>query len=750
MPRKKSNPVKRKPRTPRAKSPRKPAPHKRHSPKLKAPAPTPAAARSQVYHSRIERSNVRQSEQSKSARDVGSITNIADLKRRESCRKDPERFCLTYNPESFKMPFCQDHRDVIARVKEAFTTGALFALALPRGSGKTTLCRMLSLWAISYAYLRYLIIIGANASKAEDNLAAIKSYIRFLPLYGQDFPEIAVCFQKLGGIAQRASGQLSDGEPTLIEWGQDRIVLPTVAKPGNWPNRWPLRHDGVVPTAGCVVGASGLTADGLRGSLLTLSTGEEVRPDGALLDDVQTGESATSPTQNATRLQLISADILGMAGPGKTLSAVLTGTVIAPGDMMDEVLDRKKNPVWRGERRGVLKSMPKTMEAWDQYFEVYFECAQKEPPDYESANAYYCAHRAELDEGAEASWPERKLPHEISAVQHAMHWYARNRMAFWSEGMNRPIVRQDIGEQLKADAILDRVNGLARETIPLNANLITIGADCGKSLLWYVAVAWEMSTFTGSVIDYGSWPRQDRHYYSKADAKQTLALAYPGLDTEAAIQAGLTAMSAQLLGREWKNEAQTPLKASQMLVDSKYLPDTVCEWARRSPHAAVILPSQGRYVGAKSVRQWHQYEKRPGERLGLHWLIAPVAQSNRATRIAAVDVNFWKTQIAQKLSMPAANKGALSLWGRPGEDHVLFAHHCTAQFGTDVSAHGRTVREWQDRPDRKDQSDLWDCLVYATAAASIQGAILTGSQSPQVQQRRLSLEEMKNGSRRAG
>lgn len=722
-------------------------PRRAPKPAPRKPAPIRDVDRD-AYARHTTAAAARQEKQSRSGRDIGPIRPIADVARREACHQDPERFCLTYNPEAFKLPFCQDHRDAIARIKEAFTLGALYAFAMDRGKGKTTLCRMLALWTMSYGILRYLFMIGANATKAEDNLAALKSYIRFLPRYREDFPEISQAAEHLGGIAQKAGGQLCNGEPTLIEWSQDRIILPTVPTPDNWPKKWPRRADCMAPTSGSVIGASGLTGDGLRGSLLTLNTGESLRPDGVLLDDPQTPESARSLTQIATRTQLISADILGMAGPGKTISAVMPCTVIAPGDMIDQVLDRKKNPVWRGERRGILRSMPKNLEAWDRYFEVYAECAQKEPPDYDAANAYYCGHRAELDAGAEASWPERKLPHEISAVQHAMHLYFRDKFSFWSEFMNRPLAPVMEGKRLESDKVAARVSGLEEGIVPLNASILTAGVDVGQNVLWFVVAAWEPTTFTGSIIAYGAWPQQDQPYFTNSDAKRTLGLAYPDHDEDGAIQSGLSALASWLLGREWVNEGKTPLKIGLQLVDSKWKPDTVCEWCRRSEHAAIILPSQGRYVGAKSIKHWHQFEKRPGERLGLHWLIGPIAKSKRATRIAAVDVNFWKTTIAEKLTVSPANKGAITIWGRPGQDHRMLADHCCAQFWTDVSANGRTVREWQVKPDRKDQDHLWDCLVYATAAASIQGCVLPATAESQPAKKGASWSQRQKSRRR--
>jgi hypothetical protein len=65
------------------------------------------------------------------------------------------------------------------------------------------------------------------------------------------------------------------------------------------------------------------------------------------------------------RERLVGADVLGMAGPDKSISAVMPCTVIAPLDMADNLLDRSKHPLWRGERTSMLESMPADLAAWD-------------------------------------------------------------------------------------------------------------------------------------------------------------------------------------------------------------------------------------------------------------------------------------------------------------------------------------------------------------------------------------------------
>ena len=159
------------------------------------------------YDGQRGRSATRSRANSESVRDIGDVPLIKDVKRRDACRFDLRLFCETYNPEAFYFGWSADHIKVIERIEEAVLQGALYALACPRGSGKTTICRMACLWAVSYAHSRYVFIVAANASKAGENLDAIKVFIRFLPTYAEDFPEISYPIQQLEGIANRASGR---------------------------------------------------------------------------------------------------------------------------------------------------------------------------------------------------------------------------------------------------------------------------------------------------------------------------------------------------------------------------------------------------------------------------------------------------------------------------------------------------------------------------------------------------------------
>jgi hypothetical protein len=54
-----------------------------------------------------------------------------------------------------------------------------------------------------------------------------------------------------------------------------------------------------------------------------------------------------------------------MAGPGQKIAVLMCCTVIRPGDMADNILDRKKHPQWQGERTKMVCSFPANEKHWD-------------------------------------------------------------------------------------------------------------------------------------------------------------------------------------------------------------------------------------------------------------------------------------------------------------------------------------------------------------------------------------------------
>ena len=108
-------------------------------------------------------------------RDIGAIPPAADAARRAECAASLRRFCEVYLSARFTLSWSDDHLRTIARMEEAITGGGLFALAMPRGSGKTTLCEAAAMWATITGRRKYVLVIGATSDAAKKVLLSIKT-----------------------------------------------------------------------------------------------------------------------------------------------------------------------------------------------------------------------------------------------------------------------------------------------------------------------------------------------------------------------------------------------------------------------------------------------------------------------------------------------------------------------------------------------------------------------------------------------
>lgn len=89
-----------------------------------------------TYAERREYQNNYLAQKSLTARDIAPLPQVQNKRRRNACKKDFKKFCLTYFPETFYLGFSPDHLKAISKIETAVIDGGLFALAMPRGSGK--------------------------------------------------------------------------------------------------------------------------------------------------------------------------------------------------------------------------------------------------------------------------------------------------------------------------------------------------------------------------------------------------------------------------------------------------------------------------------------------------------------------------------------------------------------------------------------------------------------------------------------
>jgi hypothetical protein len=632
--------------------------------------------------------------------------------RKKLCEFDLLLFAQSYFPHSTGLsPFSPGHIRAIERIQRAILVGGYFLQIVFRGWAKSTITEVAVIWAVLYGHLKFPVPIAADAGLAKTMLDSIKSEIESNDLLEEDFSEVCGPVRALEGKAQRCQSQTHNGERTFIEWTAEHIVLPTI--------------DGS-PASGAIVMPLGITAS-LRGLRFKRPDGEQVRPDFVIVDDPQTDTSARSPSQVDNRLKILTKTILRLGGHHKKLAVVVNATVIEPDDLADRLSNAENFPAWQTERIPMLESFaePQAHETlWlGKYAELRNDYDKDTPGDQERAHreatAFYEANREAMDRGAKASWLycyERDT--EVSAVQHAYNILIdTGHDAFMAECQNTPVAAQPDFPILSAGEITKAQSGFKQREFPRTCGTLTGFIDVQGTLLYWLIAAWQ-DDFTGYVIDYGCWPDQGRKYYTLRDARKTLRRVYKGTDDEAAIFTGLQACIAHVCGREYPRDDGATLRVRRCMVDANWgqtstLVNLAC---RQSPFAPVLTPSYGRGIKATHlpISKWTQAK---GKRCGPEW-VPTEAKGNQLVGVV-YDVNYWKKRFHDALALPLGTRGAIKLYAAPPADHRLIADHLAAETPHKVTSDGRTVFEWEAKPNQ--DNHFHDCAVGAMVAASLCG-----------------------------
>lgn len=675
------------------------------------------------YEAAKERARARNAAMALAGRDIGELPAVVDQQRKDKASGDFQYFCEAYFPLTFHLTWSPDHLKVIRRIEDAVLRGGLFAMAMPRGSGKTTICECACIWAVLYGHREFVCLIGSDEGHAVDMLDSIKTELDGNDLLLEDFPEAVFPIQSLDGIANRCNGQLYQGERTHIGWTAKEVVLPTI------PDS---------PASGAIIKVAGITGR-IRGMKYKRADGRSTRPSLVVLDDPQTDESARSLSQCATRESILAGAILGLAGPGKKISGIMPCTVIRPDDMADNILDRGKHPEWNGERTQMVYSFPDNDELWKRYGELRAE-SFREYGDIRVATEFYAENREAMDAGASVAWQVRYNEDELSAIQHAMNLKLQDEAAFYAEYQNEPLPDQTIGAgDLTADEIAAKVNRRQRGEVPIGVEHVTMFIDVQMNLLYWLVAGWEPD-FTGYVIDYGAYPDQQRPYFTLRDARMTLGIVAPNTGLEGSIYSGLDKLTNDLLTRSWRRDDGAVMRISRCLVDANWgnSTDVVYQFCKESPFATILTPSHGRFVGASS-KPMSEYQRRAGDRMGHHWRIP--GGSRREVRHVNYDTNYWKSFLFARLAVSMGDRGCLSLFGDQPSQHRLLAEHLTAEYRVPTEARGRVVDEWKIRPEHAD-NHWFDCLVGCAVAGSMEGAVLPGTPPVKPKRKRVTLSEL--------
>jgi hypothetical protein len=102
----------------------------RHTPKPK-PEGDP-------YERMKEKARARNAALAVAGRDIGELPSVENPLQKQRASLDFRYFCESYFQRTFCLPWSADHLKVLAKIEQAVLHGGLFAMAMARGSGKSS------------------------------------------------------------------------------------------------------------------------------------------------------------------------------------------------------------------------------------------------------------------------------------------------------------------------------------------------------------------------------------------------------------------------------------------------------------------------------------------------------------------------------------------------------------------------------------------------------------------------------------
>lgn len=264
-----------------------------------------------------------------------------------------EYFVNTYFPHYVRSSEKSElHEFLFSRLPEILQQpeGINEADAAPRGEAKSTLVtRLFSLWTVITGAKKFIVIAMDSIDQAYPMLEAIKAELEFNPRLKTDFPEMC---------------------------GQGRV----------WQ-------------AGTIVTASNVKIQVFgSGKKMRGMVHGAFRPDLAILDDIENDEMVRNPDQRDKLEMWLKQTVLPLGAVGTKFDVIYIGTILHYDSVLSRTLN---NPFWSTRKFKAMKRWPDRMDLWDRWEELYRNDGAA------VAEAFYQAHKDEMERGAQTSWAAR-------------------------------------------------------------------------------------------------------------------------------------------------------------------------------------------------------------------------------------------------------------------------------------------------------------------------------------------------------
>jgi hypothetical protein len=588
----------------------------------------------------------------------------ANVERRLECLANPELFLTTYFPETFFQGFTSDRRAMLQSIVDAAVYGGDFALAGPRGEGKTRLAMYGALYLMIAGLSPFPIVIGKSQTKAANELKTIKERLQQSELLIQDFPEIGVPFKAVGGWSSRARMQTVNGVHTNIEIAADHIIFPTIGiddLPADWP------ADCEPCSAGQIM--SSLGVDGpIRGTNY-----RDHRPSLAILDDIEDKKTASSDLSIEKNEEIIEKDVGGLGASGRRVSRVMLCTTQNRKCNAYKYTDPAQKPSWKGRRFRKMITPPSRMDMWQTYMEMRIERDKENDPDAREAHRYYRDNREAMDEGCEISNPysyDTRLAKDGETIELSSIQAYYNRMADFGkqavqteDDNDPPPETGPVGNGLTWELVSSRLSGLSRQQLPANACALTAAIDLGKYRCHWVVTAWWKGA-GGCVVDYG---------IAEVHGTDT------NLDTDASephIYKTLLQWRDELLDKKFVDATGTERGVDFCFVDSGNFTNAAYEFERQVRGIFHCCKGTSPYRPQKASSE----KLLAGSNMHAHFL------DSQKVWLYNLDTDYWKKWVHERFLTPTFDdenmlrRGALSIYSPEGNrKHTSYAHHIVAE-----------------------------------------------------------------------
>ncbi len=624
------------------------------------------------------------------------------LERRRRLEPHLHKWLRYYMPDTFPDRWGTEHRQCCTTLQQCIEEGGSFALAMPRGSGKSSIGKGACVYAPLTGKRSYIVPIGASDALANEYLEFIKSQLDGTnERIAEDYSEAVGFFKALDGSALKARHQLREDEKrTGISWRAKGITFPTVLDPKG--NQYPF--------SGARIECRGITA-AMKGMAKHVG-GKIFRPDFVLPDDVQTEDDALSQIACSKIENKIIGTVLALAGPRRRIACFMPCTCVERNDVSDRFLDRQKHPEFQGTKCPMFVKWPDAQDTlWKEYADIR-RSAENDAEGKRLATKFYKQNRKAMDAGAVVSWPDRIRDGETSAIETAENLLIElGESKFFAEMQQDP---KDIAEsayELTAQTIIAHTIDTPRLIVPPAVTVIGGHADINRA-----GIHWALASFdqqmSPHVFDYGKTP-------SRGDLWQENASEHV---RQSAIFAGLKATCDAIAEREYTRDG-VRTGPGLVLIDASYESTTVHRFAEQARYPFRVAPAIGR------AAQKYRYSAatlvgRPGEYCHMQ------RPANKRAPYAMFCACYWR-EVMQRafLSDPGA-PGGCTLYHQPDpRRHMPFAEHVVAEkmrgkYKTDMGWRW----EWHAAPGAV--WDWGDALTGCWVAAALQGLTTAGGQAP--------------------